>query len=271
MKKFGSFDVALKYITKFMVDYGYQIKTEKWQGIDLKDKPELTMREVLHFSFGVMSTDNELWLLQQIKPNLPWVKVHFKERIGGEPLNPGESYKIWPYYKRDKEMRTEDEKFSHTYMERFWPKFANNPGEGIYKRETGGNPIRKGIRYQYGDLDDLIKLLLKEPHTRQAYLPIWFPEDTGSVHGGRVPCTLGYHFIRRGNNLHITYYIRSCDLVRHLRDDIYLACILLNHIIDKLKEQDKESWNDVKPGWFIMHITSLHCFESDYQLLKKYE
>ena len=30
---------------------------------------------------------------------------------------------------------------------------------------------------------DVIDLLEREPFTRQAYLPIWFPEDTGAFHG----------------------------------------------------------------------------------------
>ena len=66
----------------------------------------------------------------------------------------------------------------------------------------------------YGDLDDVVTLLTNDPLTRQAFLPMWFPEDTGVVHGTRVPCSLGYHFMQRDGRLSITYYIRSCDIVR---------------------------------------------------------
>ncbi len=96
------------------------------------------------------------------------------------------------------------------------------------------NSTMFGIRYNYGDFGDVIRLLQREPFTRQAFLPMWFPEDTGSVHGERVPCTIGYHFMRRGNYLHIVYYIRSCDYLRHFRDDIYVACINLMWVLETL-------------------------------------
>jgi thymidylate synthase len=156
-----------------------------------------------------------------------------------------------------------DEKFSHTYMERFWPKKAWDEDT----RPTNGKHL--GIRYEYGDLLDLIGLLSREPYTRQAFLPVWFPEDTGSTHGGRVPCTLGYHFIRRGNHFHMVYYIRSCDFFRHFRDDIYLGVRLLYWILNNLEIKDQKGWRDVKPGIFTMHITSLHIFNNEYPKLLK--
>jgi thymidylate synthase len=104
-------------------------------------------------------------------------------------------------------------------------------------------------------------------------LPIWFPEDTGSSHGGRVPCTLGYHFIRRDNVLHVVYFIRSCDYLRHFRDDIYLAVRKVMWIIKELQEigGHSDSWMKVKPGTFTMHITSLHIFENEYELVKRFK
>jgi thymidylate synthase len=101
--------------------------------------------------------------------------------------------------------------------------------------------------------------------TRQAYLPVWFPEDTGIGDGGRKPCTLGYHFLVRNDRMHITYHIRSCDFVRHFRDDIYLTARLVWWMIDRLTEDhDHHFWSGVKPGMFVMHIASLHMFVNDY-------
>ena len=126
-----------------------------------------------------------------------------------------------------------------------------------------------GIRYNYGDFGDVIDLLQREPYTRQAFLPMWFPEDTGSVHGERVPCTIGYHFMRRGDYLHIVYYIRSCDYLRHFRDDIYMACRKLMWVLDELKTRDPKRWSNVVPGYYAMHITSLHCFNKEKEVLKQ--
>jgi thymidylate synthase len=111
-----------------------------------------------------------------------------------------------------------------------------------------------GVRYEFGDLQDVVNLLNKSLHTRQAFLPIWFPEDTGVVHGERVPCTLGYHFLVREDLLNIVYYIRSCDFLRHFPDDVYMACRLAQWVADKLP---------VDVGSMVMHISSLHIFEGD--------
>jgi thymidylate synthase len=145
--------------------------------------------------------------------------------------------------------------FSHTYPERIWPKRA---GISSIAPRPDNN---KGIRYDYGDLADMVDLLKREPETRQAYLPIWFPEDTGAPSYQRVPCTLGYHFIRRHGFFHMTYYIRSCDIIRHFRDDIYLALKLYYWIKDV-------SLPKTIPGLFTMHIVSLHCFYNERGLLK---
>lgn len=264
MEPFSNFRSVIHFLEHHISENAYQIKTEKWQGLDLSDKPQFLMREVLNTSFSWGIPDNIGELTEAVKPNLPWAEDHFKERVGGEPVNPGETYKIWPFYKMDDKMRTEEEKFSHTYMERFWPKNA-----GLGKDLPNGN---LGIRYQYGDLLKLALLMSNEPLTRQAYLPIWFPEDTGAVHGGRVPCTLGYQFIMRDDKLHMVYYIRSCDFVRHFRDDVYLACRLNQWLLNLLRKlsSHKEPWSYVKPGDLTMHICSLHLFQSDYQHLVKY-
>ena len=247
---------TLSLLCTRLINEGITIKTEKWQGIKLEHE----LVELLFVSINERIPQTIEQLQLEVKPNLPWADDHFKERVGGLPLNPGKTYMNWPFYKRDKEMRTENGKFSHSYMERIWPK-KSRPGDNYHGSYWG-------IRYEYGDLNNLVDLLYREPGTRQAYLPIWFPEDTGAVHGGRVPCTLGYHFIIRNSELHIIYYIRSCDFVRHLKDDIYLAIRKLYWILDELRLKNS-FWNKVMPGNFIMHITSLHCFKSDLYSLKR--
>jgi thymidylate synthase len=123
-----------------------------------------------------------------------------------------------------------------------------------------------GIRYNYGDLDDLVELLIRNPYTRQAYLPVWFPEDLdAAVKRQRVPCTLGYHFLTSYREVDITYHIRSCDFMRHFRDDVYMAGRLcqwvVSHMNDNIEAGD-EAW---RPGTLVMNIGSLHCFEGDRQ------
>jgi hypothetical protein len=186
-------------------------------------------------------------LQAEISPNLPWAEDHFQERVSGWPLNPPPSEAWWPHAVKGNSEHKSGELFSHTYPERFWPKWAGDHG-------GTGEPPNRGIRFKYGDLGDLVEQLRKSPTTRQAYLPVWFPEDTGAVHGERVPCTLGYHFLLRKDHLNITYFIRSCDLIRHFRDDVYMACRLCQWVAHRIGKS---------PGTLTMHIVSLHIFEPD--------
>ena len=260
------FSSGISFVVENFLSSNYEVKTDKWQGI----KAPMPMRESLNTFFQVHIPFTTEELISQVKPNLAWADFHFEERVGGRPLNPGKSYLKWPFYGRDKEMRNVENKFTHTYMERFWPKCA-----GQYSDEDLTNPkymgeiysSNRGIRYEYGDLHDLIHHLKNDPYSRQAFLPIWFPEDTGVKHGGRVPCSIGYHFILRFGVLNMVYYIRSCDLLRHFRDDIYLAVKLLYYILSKLRKE--EVWQNVLPGVFTMHITSLHIFAQELNVLTK--
>lgn len=255
MKIYPTFSDAIAAGRQRLIDVGKWTTGDQWQSRDVKGKPEMVMREILNFSFQVALKGESLVALRgDIKPNVPWADNHFRERVGGEPLNPGEQWKHWPWGNSADTFRNEGGQFSHTYMERFWPKKAGEIGVGD----------RFGIRYKYGDLNSLVEHLRAHPLSRQAYLPIWFPEDTGVEHGERVPCTLGYHFIMRDNYLHTVYYIRSCDAVRHFPDDIYLAVRLKLWILDRLRLLDP-LWNEVSAGFFTMHITSFHAFKNDMQ------
>jgi hypothetical protein len=261
-KPFQKPSEAIAWTKQSMLDHGYVVKTEKWQGIDAPD----SMWEKFNHSFCFMTPHTINELVSEIKPNLPWADDHFEERVSGQPLNPPPSNEWWPFNQKKNAQFKTKEKFSHTYPERIWPKYASE--ESYPTTEGEVYHIMRGIRYNYGDFNSVLELLRREPYTRQAYLPMWFPEDTGSDHGERVPCSLGWHFIRRGEYLHINYYIRSCDFIRHFRDDIYLACRKLHWALDQLRILDPENWNTVTPGWFTMHITSLHCFNSEKGLLK---
>jgi len=276
MKKFWKFNEVIDWTKKSMYDYSYEVHTEKWQGKEIKEDDRFKMIEILLHSFSCRIDPDIEELKKQINPNLPWADDHFLERVSGIPYNPPPSHQWWPFAQKNNAEFGGNEKFSHTYPERMWPKYPDKLIMGIYYDGTeqkeglfvDGEP-NKGIRYNYGDLQDVVNLIHREPFTRQAFLPIWFPEDTGVVFGGRVPCTIGYHFIRRGNNLHIVYYIRSCDFFRHFRDDIYLACRKVLWMLEKLRELDPKEWNDVEPGLLTFHCTSLHCWASEKKLLLK--
>lgn len=242
-----------------------EVDVGEWQSMKI-DNPAMVTKELQNVVFEIEIPPNPLVLQQTVQPNLPWAEDHFRERVSGKPLNPPPSAASWPYTRSGHEDVTNSSgQFSHTYPERFWPKEAN--------RNVCGNPScfmedhqpLAGIRFAYGDLNDVIKQLAVSPQTRQAYLPVWFPEDTGAVHKERVPCTLGYHFLVRRNKLNTTYFIRSCDFVRHFDDDVYMAGRLLQWVVQQLMRLRVE----VEVGNLTMHICSLHIFKGDVPKLKK--
>lgn len=221
----------------------------EWQSQKV-EHPSQAFVELTFQSLTLPVPPTQEQLANLVGPDLPWAEDHFEERVSGYPLNPPPSEKWWPWRDTtsDNEAFTEDgEKFSHTYPERYWPKKANVLYLGGYTHQ--------GIRYRYGDLGDVVDQLNESPLTRQAYLPVWFPEDTGAVQGQRVPCSLGYHFLIREGLLHCAYYIRSCDVLRHFRNDVYLTARLMQWVSSQLE--------DVQVGELHMYISSLHCFLGD--------
>jgi len=302
---FNSFDAAIGYAQAKLMMAGEEVDTGRWQGYPTAGKADLVTKEVMNLTLEVpmyrsIHTPGDLLenlqvLREEIQPNLPWADRHFEERVAGLPANPGYEYQNWPWWRgqtgvtnvltgRKVDVVSKEHahpasiipeyefKFSHTYMERFWPKEAGHLDQPHKTDRVIGYRNHRGIRYDYGDLDDVVQLLFEEPATRQATFPIFFPEDTGCLHRGRIPCTLHYHFMLRDRKLHMWYPIRSCDLVRHFRDDLYMACRLnlwvIQQLIDKeLRSERSQIWVDAYPGTLHFTAYSFHVHKGDMHLV----
>ena len=224
---------GLYNLRKTLNDYGYAIVTERWQG-DTKH-PEFF--ETLHASEKFQMIPDYKKASEQLEATQPWADVHFDERVSGIPYNPPPSHTMW--LKDTDKYLSDDEAFSHSYPERMWC------------------DDRDGIRFKWGNLDKAVELLKKEPTTRQCYIPIWFPEDiTAACEGERVPCTFGWHFMVRDNIVHCAYHMRSCDVRRHLMNDLYFANRLAIWINEKAEL-------NAEMGILHFSATSLHCFNVD--------
>jgi len=249
LRKQSQINESIAEVQRTLYEQGHIVKSQKWQGIDSPDNTKELVNVIFNMDMEAVESINN-----DIRPHAEWVDAHFWERVSGKPLNPGESFKLWPFYKRNPkdDIFRKEEEFSHTYMERIWPKYAGKDHSHL---------SRKGIRFNYGDLNDLIILLMHDDTTRQAYLPIWFPEDLWAARlDERVPCTLGYDFIIRGGMLYMNYYMRSCDALRHFRDDIALAYLLAKYVRDRVNYK-------LKLGMLTMVIKSFHCFEMESKSL----
>jgi len=253
-----------------------RVGNPRWQGMDVSGRPGSDLHELVNIVFEVPLggiEDLGHWR-NDIGPNLPWADDHFDERVGGEPLNPGVQWRNWPWGRSADKFRDNDELFNHTYMERLWPRYARRTlggrldlAEHGARRTTDGARPRRGIGWEYGDLQSVVDLLVKEPGTRQAWIPLFHPEDTGYGDGGRKPCTLGYQFMVRNGSIGIWYPLRACDLTHHWKDDCYLAVRLLLWVLGMCREADHGYWDSVVPGGYAMHMTSLHVFENDWRAL----
>lgn len=232
--------LGIQKLRNDLLTFGEVFESKSWQG---KTQPPPFI-ELVNVTLHDMMEKTVEGAQLATGANQPWADEHFKERVSGEPLNPPPSHTKW-------NIKTEEylsgEKFSHSYPERIWPKSL----------------LPNGIRFETADLMDLVALIKSDPTTRQAYLPIFYPEDlTAARKNERVPCTLGWHFMVRNGYMHCHYPIRSCDAVRHFHNDVYFANRLTLWIIE-------QTGLDLIPGELFMNITSFHCFKNDEYALKK--
>lgn len=192
------------------------------QDKDVRLDPDYKMKELIGYSYLVKDTsDRDKWL-EKLGMNVKWAHDDFQERITSK-VNPGEAYKLrgeWSEF-------IHDGQFAYTYSERMT-----------------------------GKIDQVVNLMANNKNSRQAVISIYNPDIDDLRRGGikRVPCTMYYQFILRGDKLDVIYNIRSSDFYVHFPYDVWMACQLRDHIAARL---------GVKPGDFLYFAGSLHCFAKD--------
>lgn len=232
------------------------VQRGEWQAQKTEDK---ATRELNHVVLELPIPQTIDSLIDMVQPNLPWAEKHFLERVSGQPLNPPPSAAEWPFAQGGHRDHTKAGTFSHTYPERFAPRWA---GDGEQDN------ARRGIRFEYGDIDTLCTVMARNPRSRQLYLPVWFPEDLEAARqGARVPCTIGYHFLYTRDGVDCTYHIRSCDYMRHFRDDVYMAMRLTQWVADEVYQRQEQGGLLLVPGKLYMHISNFHTFVGDDPVL----
>lgn len=234
------------------------IHTNRWQQLDISQSAAHGTHELLNVTIHYDMPEDMRSAQRDIRPDLPWAERHFKERVGGLPINPGVEHANWPYHASGADLHLRDGIYDHNYMERFWPTKLRYDDQLHNRSASPTSYPFTGYRFAVGDLADVVEQLRRDPTTRQAYLPVWFPEDTGATANQRVPCSLGYHFIIRDDQLHLSYFIRSCEMYRHFTNDVYMAVRLAQWVRDAA-----ESEVNLMMGQLTMNIVSLHSFVGD--------
>lgn len=221
MRIFSNFTEALNEIKRDLAEMGIEVHPETMQDKYVGGNPDYHTKELQNYDYTVK---NAVSCLSQLSPTQPWADAELVERLSGQPINPGQAYKlradVWDEF-------LHDGRFGYTYAERM-----------------------------AGKITEIIEEIKVRPDSRQLYLSIWNtnvdPYNIGGI--SRVPCSLGYLFQIRNGKLNITYTMRSCDFATHFQNDIYLAVKLMEHIA-------KET--GYVPGNFTHFINSLHIYKKD--------
>lgn len=218
-----NFKEAINEIRRDLAEMGTEVHPQTMQDKFIGNDSDYQTKELQDYIYKVF---DPLESLGDLQPSQPWADNELVERLSGIPVNPGEAYKLRPDVWEE---FLHEGKFAYTYAERLAPQL------GIFIEE-----------------------LKKHPDSRQLYISIWDKGIDPSNLGGasRVPCSLGYLLQYRGAQLHITYFMRSCDFVTHYHNDVYLAVKLMEYIAQQA---------GVEPGNFTHYIGSLHVYAKDVQ------
>jgi hypothetical protein len=210
--------------------------TKTYQDKDITGDVDYETKEILGYSFTLTNGDDwtqsfgELGMLDG-GDCVDYVRTEATDRLSvptNYPLNPGVSWihrrGVW-----EKFLIPDKNQFHYSYPERI----------------HGSNQMHT-LRYFHE----------KDPSSRQLIVQIYNQDkDSGlRVGGGRVPCTMHYQFLHRGDQFYTIVNMRSCDLYTHFAIDMSIAW----HMGAILAEE----WG-ATCSKLIMQFGSLHAFAKD--------
>lgn len=217
MRFYSDFRVANNEIRRDLAELGTFVHPQTMQDLSIADDEDYGTRELINYDYMVLEP-----LLSDLNPSQPWADSEFIERINFTGESDARAWKLRP---------------------EIWQEFAD-----------------RGFSYTYGEryvnsLIEIIDELQVHPESRQLFLSVWNPfHDARKLGKKRVPCSLGYWFVKRGGQLHMTYMQRSADLATHFQNDQYLSLKLQHHIANE---------TGIPVGRFTHWIGSLHIYQKD--------
>lgn len=117
--------------------------------------------------------------------------------------------------------------------------------------------------------ENCLKKLQADPNSREAMLIYTRPSiHHDAVENGKHDfiCTNYSHFFIRNNRLEMIHSQRSCDCVHGLSFDFPWSCFVYQMLYEELRH----IYPDLKVGLIHYHIDSLHVYDRNENLLKKY-
>ncbi len=213
------------------------VKPKSMQNKNIEGNDDYITKEIQHYMYTLTGLQDpaNLFLFEEDVARF-WCNAEFKERVQPQAGNPGEAWKI---------------------RESVWTRFLDPRGKFDY---TYSDRLNYTL-----NLDRIIRELAENPDTRQAWLPIFWPEDVCRMRSDkRIPCSLGYHFMVRDGQVNLTYIQRSADLVQHFGNDVMLAWMMMEHVTLSLMNMGIK----IKLGYLTHHIFSLHTYKKDWPKLE---
>lgn len=217
MRSFSDFKTANNEIRRDLGELGTYVHPQTMQDKNIAFDEDYGTKELLNYDYMVLEPR-----LEDLSPSQPWADAEFDERI----------HFVWPGAAEAWKHRPE-----------VWQEFADR-----------GFGYSYGQRYQDG-LGQVIEELKIHPESRQLFLSVWESfTDPMRLGKKRVPCSLGYWFVRRQGQLHMTYMQRSADFATHFENDQYLSRKLQEYVAKEI---------GISAGRFTHWIGSLHIYQKD--------
>ncbi len=213
------------------------VKPKSMQNKNIEGDDDYITKEIQHYIYTLTALpDPQNLFLFEDDVARQWCAAEFKERTSTMFMNPGDAWKI---------------------RKEVWTPFLNPHGHFDYTYSERLN--------QNNNLNRIVWELVENPDTRQAWLPIFTPDDVPRMRSiYRIPCSLGYYFMIRDGQLNMTYVQRSADLVQHFGNDVMLAWLMLTYVFNQLLLLGL----DLQLGNLTHHIFSLHSYKKDWDKLE---
>lgn len=235
-------------------EMGKIVKPKHYQNKNIEGDEDFQTKELICKQYCLTSLSEVEYLFVYSNAQ-NWADAEMKERLTYPPVNPGIAWKIrrdlWEQFLVGEEIP----RFDYTYSERM--------NQAVYY-----NFDRKTL------LDAVAKLLVDDPDTRKAIIPIFGNRedelsDINYLDGSaRIPCSMYYDFLLRDGKLNICYHERSSDFITHFGNDVYLAWKLMEAMCHRINELLPEDADVVEPGYLYHTIDSLHAYKKDWVKLK---
>lgn len=229
MRIFSTYPEAINEIRRDLKEMGVRHFTKTMQNKNIEGNPDFATLELQNYIYTIINPD-----LRHLEPTQPWANAEWAERqlgIQGNPVNPGTAWElrsdVWKQFLVQNDRSTAEVEFDYSYSERF---------------------------AMYDQVHHVIERLKEDKGSRQLYVTVWAGWDSHKLGKARVPCSLGYHFMMRGGQLNMTYFMRSCDFSTHFQNDLYLARMLQTYVAQAA---------EVPPGQFTHFIASMHVYQKD--------